>query len=259
MSSFEAYINEIITPISCSYQEKLELKEELTDHLDQIEREYLVKGYSAKEAAMLAMERFGSVNKLQKYLKKAMSSSKKSQRYFFAVCLSLSMLLVLMLTFSQPFRVFVSMHFDHFYAETYISETDKEMILKAFCSEPIYNYNYIPLRTLSKWVINYRLVSLRVFVENILGNIILFIPLGFFLPWVFKRARSFSWTVLICLIFGLLIEFLQYYLFTGVGDIDDVILYTIGSVIGFIFYKIIQSVDLNFLISKTLSMESSVY
>jgi len=77
------------------------------------------------------------------------------------------------------------------------------------------------------------------FRNNLVGNIIMFIPLGILLPWVYnKRFKQ-------VLVFGALasvaIELIQYLnMFAGYYryvDIDDVILNTLGAIIGYWIYK----------------------
>lgn len=257
MRPFESYIDEIVAPISCSYQEKMELKEELTDHLGLIEREYLIKGYGVEEARVLTLERFGQVNRLQSQLQKVMSKTNNQRKYFFIVWMCTYLLFILMLTFFQPLRSFVYQQIREYYPLTYYSEgcfheKNTGEMLNAFLQSPYLRYNYIPLQTLSNWLSNYRLVSLRIFVENILASIIVFIPVGFLLPFVLNREKSFWKNVQISMTIGLLVELFQLNLSIGVADVDDVILYTIGSVIGFLLFKLLQACKLAFLkISKS--------
>ena len=76
--------------------------------------------------------------------------------------------------------------------------------------------------------------------DMIVGNIIMFIPFGFFLPFVFKnlnRRKSF----MISLIVPFVIEFLQ--LFVGRSfDIDDLICNFLGIIIGLIIANMIKKV-----------------
>jgi len=81
--------------------------------------------------------------------------------------------------------------------------------------------------------------------ENIIGNLILLIPLGILLPCIFRSARSFKSVLAVCLICSFLIELIQFFLrqfgtFRTV-DIDDLILNTMGGMLGWLIYaKIIQ-------------------
>jgi len=81
--------------------------------------------------------------------------------------------------------------------------------------------------------------------ENIIGNIFLFVPLGIFLPLISKRFNSFIKNFLFGLFFSLSIEILQwvsrqYGVYRSV-DIDDVILNVIGIVCGFFIVKIFMA------------------
>jgi glycopeptide antibiotics resistance protein len=81
--------------------------------------------------------------------------------------------------------------------------------------------------------------------ENILGNVGLFFPLGIFLPIAFRHFRSLWRTVAGALLCSAAIEIIQYFeKFFGSYrsvDIDDVILNTIGAAVGFAFYKLVIS------------------
>ena len=75
--------------------------------------------------------------------------------------------------------------------------------------------------------------------NNLLGNILVFVPLGFLLALQFyniKWARVFQ----IALFIGVLIESLQVIFKSGILDIDDVILNFFGVVLGFLSYKFID-------------------
>lgn len=66
---------------------------------------------------------------------------------------------------------------------------------------------------------------------NSLLNVLLFVPLGFFLPVLWKRFRSFLWTALFGLGFSLSIELLQLFTFRAT-DINDLMTNTVGTILG---------------------------
>lgn len=75
-------------------------------------------------------------------------------------------------------------------------------------------------------------------IQNIL-NIIMFMPFGFLVPLIWKPSRKLSGTVLLGFEFSLLIEFLQ--LFNRrATDIDDLLMNTLGALLGFLLWKIYQ-------------------
>lgn len=78
------------------------------------------------------------------------------------------------------------------------------------------------------------------FYKNILGNVLLFLPFGFFVGY-FIKVNKISVVFLITFIISLSIETTQ--LAIGrVFDVDDVILNVLGGILGFILYKILSKI-----------------
>jgi glycopeptide antibiotics resistance protein len=73
--------------------------------------------------------------------------------------------------------------------------------------------------------------------QNIIGNIVLFIPLGILLPFASKRFYSLTRVFVFAFCLSLSIEVIQFFSrFLGnfrVVDIDDILLNTLGACIGF--------------------------
>lgn len=67
--------------------------------------------------------------------------------------------------------------------------------------------------------------------KNIFGNILLFIPLPFFLRVIFSIHKK-THMVLIILVLSLWVEIMQYIFVLGVSDIDDVLLNVFGGFVG---------------------------
>jgi glycopeptide antibiotics resistance protein len=72
---------------------------------------------------------------------------------------------------------------------------------------------------------------------NIGGNIVLLIPIGFLVPFVFQKI-DWKITIAISIVSGLAIELAQVFLKVGIFDIDDVILNALGVMIGYWTYTI---------------------
>ena len=102
-------------------------------------------------------------------------------------------------------------------------------------------YNLHPLDTVSRylWVLKYSLDPTQQFhaIANLAGNVILFLPLGIFLPMLFVRLRAFWRFALAALLAILSVEVLQ--LFTGLGtlDVDDLILNLMGIALGYLLWQ----------------------
>lgn len=85
---------------------------------------------------------------------------------------------------------------------------------------------------------HHEIVSTEHSLQNLIGNIILFIPLGIFLPVLSYRYRTLANVTILALICSTSIELVQlierlFEIYRYV-DIDDVILNTLGAILGFI-------------------------
>lgn len=81
----------------------------------------------------------------------------------------------------------------------------------------------------------------RLFIKNVLGNMILFIPYGFFAAYYLKLKKPFSILGLSVLV-SLTIETTQL-LIGRVFDIDDIILNVIGGILGFYIFKLFSKIN----------------
>ena len=93
--------------------------------------------------------------------------------------------------------------------------------------------NFIPF----KEILRYNITS-RLFFKNILGNILLFLPYGFFTSYLLQN-RKYSLSFMLTFIASFSIEVVQ--LIIGrVFDVDDIILNICGGSIGFLIFYIID-------------------
>ncbi len=75
---------------------------------------------------------------------------------------------------------------------------------------------------------------------NFFGNVFLFIPFSFVMMWVFGMKSMIKIALLGCLL-SLAIEITQYYTETGVADVDDILLNTIGAIAGVYLCRFFQN------------------
>lgn len=78
-------------------------------------------------------------------------------------------------------------------------------------------------------------IGSKLFIKNVLGNILLFVPLGFYAGY-YTKSKKITPTFIIVSISSAVIEFTQ----LNIGrtfDIDDIILNVVGGVIGLLLYK----------------------
>lgn len=70
-------------------------------------------------------------------------------------------------------------------------------------------------------------------------NVVLFIPIGFILPVLWGKYRQLLPTVLYGLGLSMVIEFSQLFTFYRVTDINDLVMNTIGTVLGWLIFKLV--------------------
>ena len=98
--------------------------------------------------------------------------------------------------------------------------------------------NFTPFKTIRMYIdYAYMLNSF----ENLVGNILVFVPFGFLLP-IWKKAGSFWVMLLNAVIFVLGIEVFQLFSAFGAFDVDDIILNCLGAVWGYLFYLIVEAI-----------------
>jgi len=99
------------------------------------------------------------------------------------------------------------------------------------------NINLIPFRTVAEFG---QALSSGASVINLYGNVIMFVPLGFFLPAVFPKTRPFRRCMLAALLILCSVELIQLVTLLGSLDIDDVILNMVGVLIGYGLWRILN-------------------
>lgn len=99
--------------------------------------------------------------------------------------------------------------------------------------------NFVPFEgKLEDYQSNFAHISRYNFYSDLIGNILLFIPLSFLLMYLFRIKTSI--VIIIALLTSLTIEMTQYFFGVGVADIDDVILNSIGAIIGSLIFIVFR-------------------
>jgi len=97
--------------------------------------------------------------------------------------------------------------------------------------EILWNLNLMPFR----FIFDIHGYTLITWCKNVIGNIILFIPMGFFLLCLFHKVRIWSFKkytfIMSAIIIG--IELFQLFLMCGHCDIDDFMLNLLGVCLGY--------------------------
>ena len=96
--------------------------------------------------------------------------------------------------------------------------------------------NFIPF----KEIMRYNITS-RLFIKNVLGNMMMFLPFGFFASYYLKAEKKLLPLVL-TIIASISIEVVQ--LVIGrVFDVDDILLNIVGGLIGYYAYAVLREIN----------------
>jgi len=100
--------------------------------------------------------------------------------------------------------------------------------------------NLVPFGTVSEYLQFILSGKVIIGVANILGNLIIFFPLGYIAALLFPKMRKLTRILILAFIFSLAIEVCQYIFACGSADIDDIILNTLGGMVGYWVYILIS-------------------
>ncbi|MGE6596191.1 VanZ family protein [Bacillus proteolyticus] len=225
--TIEEYIKSIVQKTNLSQSERDELYFEIYDHLTSLKQEFLDQGKSEEEATTLAIQSFGEASTLGTEIEKAMQSStqKYAQWIGWGLFLPYSFVLLFKLLLGRPAVYFDSLK--------YFFETGDWHFIHGGL------INLVPLKSTIRYLNGFDLTHLLdpynidIVLMNTLGNVIIFIPFGFLLPLLFKQINNVKMASKIFTLFILLIESLQLLTFSGIFDIDDIILNMLGALIGY--------------------------
>ena len=95
-----------------------------------------------------------------------------------------------------------------------------------------YHYNFVPFQEILRYW-NYRDQLGILSFTNLAGNVLVFVPFGFFSAMA-SRKRNFLRTSLDGFLLSLVVETFQLLTMVGSFDVDDLILNTFGVMLGFL-------------------------
>ena len=95
--------------------------------------------------------------------------------------------------------------------------------------------NFVPFHTIKMYIdYAYKLNS----VENLAGNVLVFVPFGFLFPFVAREGERFFVMFVNAFVFILGIEVFQLFSAFGAFDVDDILLNCLGAAVGYGIYRI---------------------
>ena len=81
--------------------------------------------------------------------------------------------------------------------------------------------------------------------ENLVGNVVLFFPLGILLPLLFRAVNNFPKIIVISFLISLSFECIQLLTILGTFDVDDIVLNVTGAALGFGGYCLVRELMRN--------------
>ncbi|ALS29429.1 VanZ-like protein [Paenibacillus sp. 32O-W] len=237
----ETYIEQIVSQLNCGEEEKREIIDEMRDHLYLLKNEFLEQGFPNDEATQRALERFGEQKQLTKGLQESLFPFYRVFRIGTWILFGLySFIILFKLLFH---RIIIRI------LESINGSTRNPYFITPLHSDGYFdlevlkiNSNIVPFKNTIEYVTGSARFNLDIIINNTLGNVLVFLPFGIFLPLLFKKCKSLSKVVVASVSISFSIEVLQLVLKIGQFDIDDVILNVMGSIIGFLLIKSIKSV-----------------
>ena len=104
--------------------------------------------------------------------------------------------------------------------------------------QEIYRYNLIPFKEIERFWIYRKELGIHSFL-NLVGNVLGFMPAGFFIPILWKKKPGCFYTMCLTLQMSFQVELVQLIFRIGSFDIDDMILNTLGGLLGYFFFKMV--------------------
>ncbi|ROR31495.1 glycopeptide antibiotics resistance protein [Mobilisporobacter senegalensis] len=105
-----------------------------------------------------------------------------------------------------------------------------------------YRYNLHLFQEIKRFIIYRKEVGFESFMVNILGNVLAFTPFGFVLPIISPSNRKFFNILILSFELTLGVELMQLLLKVGIFDVDDLLMNTVGGVLGYILFIIARSI-----------------
>ena len=101
-------------------------------------------------------------------------------------------------------------------------------------TETEYRYNLTLFREIKRFIEYRHVLGYQAVFLNVVGNVIAFMPFGFLLPPLMHYKTNWLVTTIWAFLFSLFVETIQLFFRLGSFDVDDMLLNTIGGLLGYI-------------------------
>lgn len=127
--------------------------------------------------------------------------------------------------------------------------------VNTFSKEHFETSNIIPFATIIEYIngLVSNDINTGIVIINFATNLLLFAPMGFFIPILFKdKIRNTKNFIILTFITTFIVEILQFLTYRGSTDIDDIILNMIGAIF---IYELMKTKFIKNLLKKVIDIE----
>ncbi len=103
----------------------------------------------------------------------------------------------------------------------------------------VYQYNLELFKEIERFYRYRHQLGFKAVFLNLAGNVLGFVPFGLLTPALFPVAKRMLSVICLTFLLSLVFETLQLIFKVGSFDVDDLLLNTIGGILGYIFYKVL--------------------
>lgn len=105
-----------------------------------------------------------------------------------------------------------------------------------------YHYNLKPFAEINRYLSYIDTIGVTNVLINLMGNVVCFMPLGFMLPVLSQRKWKLIRTTLLSCLASVIVELTQLVSKLGSCDVDDVLMNTLGGLLGYILFVICSKI-----------------
>ncbi|PEL08421.1 VanZ family protein [Bacillus sp. AFS017336] len=233
--NIETYINQIVNELSCDPKEKKDIVDEMKDHLNSLKNEYIEQGFTEKEAIQEALRSFGEFKQISHGYKKFINPNYKIIKQLTWILFTLYSFVALWnLLFVRLIDRIIN---NNSYNRYFLFPQNHQ----GFFDIEVWKLNssIIPFKNTINYINGSSSFNVDIIINNTIGNLLIFLPIGIFLPILFKKYIILSQVITSSIILSFTIEILQFTLRIGQFDVDDILLNTLGAILGCLIVKLI--------------------
>ncbi len=105
-------------------------------------------------------------------------------------------------------------------------------------SDRTYHYNLVLFKEIKRFLMYREQLGWFVVFANLAGNVLIFVPFGMMIPFLTNNFKKFWGVLLLTFELSVLVELVQLLTKVGSCDVDDILLNTIGGIMGYVCYVI---------------------